>query len=240
MPRFFTDNINETEGSIFGDDAKHISKVLRMRMGDSLIVCDMNGMDYHCTITQMDEKQVDLSVEKVSQSTGEPTVKISLYQALPKADKMELIIQKAVELGVAEVIPVQTHRCVSRPDSKTMEKKRERYNRIAQEAAKQCGRGKIPQVRSLLDFRQAVEEISQGERGLLFYENSNSSLKEAITKPFKQISILIGAEGGFEDDEVNLAREKGLEILSLGSRILRCETAPLAALATILYQTGNL
>ena len=240
MPRFFTETIDENKGIITGDDAKHIAKVLRMKAGEKLVACDCQGKDYDCVISEVSDKQVELTVEKVYASETEPTVHVTLYQAMPKSDKMELIIQKAVELGVSAIVPVQTKRCVSRPDAKSMAKKLERYNRIALEAAKQCGRGRIPQVLPMLDYREALTEMKKDERAFLFYENSTSSFRKELEQAVSSVSIMVGAEGGFEEDEVNRALEQGVASLSLGKRILRCETAPLAALSIIMYETGNM
>lgn len=244
MPRFFTSDVNEEQGVISGPDAKHIAKVLRMKTGESLTVCDGCGWDYLCRIESVQESEILLRVEQKELCRTEPSVFVRLYQAMPKADKFDLIIQKAVELGVSEIIPVQTHRCVSRPDAKSMAKKLERYNRIAYEAAKQCGRGKIPAVLPMLDFTPAITQIAEADCPILFYENSTTSMKQLLENQNqnqnKNISILVGAEGGFEKEEVQAAQEMGIHILSLGERILRCETAPLAALAVIMYQTGNL
>jgi 16S rRNA (uracil1498-N3)-methyltransferase len=179
-------------------------------------------------------------VEKVYPSETEPSVKVTLYQAMPKSDKMELIIQKAVELGVSAIVPVQTKRCVSRPDAKSMAKKLERYNRIALEAAKQCGRGRIPQVLPMLDYSEALTAMKADERAFLFYENSTSSFRKELEQKVSSVSIMVGAEGGFEEEEVSKALEQGIASLSLGKRILRCETAPLAALSIIMYETGNM
>ena len=136
MPRFFTQTISREGGSITGDDAKHIAKVLRMKIGEELTVCDTKGYDYHCMIESLSDKEVTLKVLSAEESQSEPSVKVHLYQAMPKGDKLELIIQKAVELGVDSITPVMTRRCVSKPDAKSMAKKLERYNRIALEAAK--------------------------------------------------------------------------------------------------------
>lgn len=144
MPRFFTQDITEMGGCITGEDAKHIAKVLRMKVGDELTVCDTKGRDYDCMIEEIGAGEVRLKVLSVAPSQSEPDVRVHLYQAMPKADKMETIIQKAVELGAASITPVMTRRCVSRPDAKSMDKKLVRYNRIALEAAKQCGRGVVP------------------------------------------------------------------------------------------------
>lgn len=240
MPRFFTESIDETKGIICGDDAKHITKVLRMHPGEKLIACDCQGNDYDCVIQSLDEKQVELAVERVYPSETEPSVSVTLYQAMPKSDKMELIIQKAVELGVSTIVPVQTKRCVSRPDAKSMAKKLERYNRIVLEAAKQCGRGRIPQVLPMLDYGQALEAMKQDEKAILFYENSTSSFRKELEGAVSSLSIMVGAEGGFEEEEVKQALEQGIASISLGKRILRCETAPLAALSIIMYETANM
>ena len=240
MPRFFTETINESKGIISGDDAKHIAKVLRMHAGEKLVACDCQGYDYDCVIESLSDKEVELSVERKYSSETEPSVSVTLYQAMPKSDKMELIIQKAVELGVSAIVPVQTKRCVSRPDAKSMAKKLERYNRIALEAAKQCGRGRIPQVLPMLDFADAIKAMKEDQRAFLFYENSTSSFRKELEQGVNSVSIMVGAEGGFEEEEVQKALNLGIASLSLGKRILRCETAPLAALSIIMYETGNM
>ena len=240
MPRFFTETINESKGIISGDDAKHIAKVLRMHAGEKLVACDCQGYDYDCVIESLSDKEVELSVERKYPSETEPSVSVTLYQAMPKSDKMELIIQKAVELGVSAIVPVQTKRCVSRPDAKSMAKKLERYNRIALEAAKQCGRGRIPQVLPMLDFADAIKAMKEDQRAFLFYENSTSSFRKELEQGVNSVSIMVGAEGGFEEEEVQKALDLGIASQSLGKRILRCETAPLAALSIIMYETGNM
>lgn len=245
MPRFFTQDITEAGGCITGEDAKHIAKVLRMKVGDELTVCDTKGRDYDCMIEEIGAGEVRLKVLSVAPSQSEPDVRVHLYQAMPKADKMETIIQKAVELGAASITPVMTRWCVSRPDAKSMDKKLVRYNRIALEAAKQCGRGVVPPVLPLLELPQALEQMQRTGCPILFYENATAPAKHIIAKAREsgkelEIAVLIGAEGGFDEDEVALAREHGCHILSLGKRILRCETAPLAALTILMYETGNM
>ena len=245
MPRFFTQDITEMGGCITGEDAKHIAKVLRMKVGDELTVCDTKGRDYDCMIEEIGAGEVRLKVLSVAPSQSEPDVRVHLYQAMPKADKMETIIQKAVELGAVSITPVMTRRCVSRPDAKSMDKKLVRYNRIALEAAKQCGRGVVPPVLPLLELPQALEQMQRTGCPILFYENATAPAKQVIAKAREsgkelEIAVLIGAEGGFDEDEVALAREHGCHILSLGKRILRCETAPLAALTILMYETGNM
>lgn len=245
MPRFFTQDITEMGGCITGEDAKHIAKVLRMKVGDELTVCDTKGRDYDCMIEEIGAGEVRLKVLSVAPSQSEPDVRVHLYQAMPKADKMETIIQKAVELGAASITPVMTRRCVSRPDAKSMDKKLVRYNRIALEAAKQCGRGVVPPVLPLLELPQALEQMQRTGCPILFYENAIAPAKQVIAKAMEsgkelEIAVLIGAEGGFDEDEVALAMEYGCHVLSLGKRILRCETAPLAALTILMYETGNM
>lgn len=240
MPRFFTQTISAEGGIISGDDAKHISRVLRMKVGEALTACDTKGYDYDCLIESLSDREVSLRVLEVRPSQSEPDVRVILYQAMPKGDKLELIIQKAVELGVDSITPVMTRRCVSKPDSKSMAKKLERYNRIALEAAKQSSRGKVPQVCPMLDLPQALDEMAQTSCPILFYENATAPAKQVIDGAGKEIAVLIGSEGGFDESEVELAIQKGCQVLSLGKRILRCETAPLAALSIIMFETGNM
>ncbi len=240
MPRFFTQTISRDGGTIVGDDAKHISRVLRMKVGEKLTACDTKGNDYDCVLESVSDSEVRLKVLAVTPSESEPNVKVKLYQAIPKSDKMELIIQKSVELGVDSITPVMTRRCVAKPDEKSMAKKLERYNRIAFEAAKQSGRGKIPQVLPMLDLKDALEEMAQSSCPILFYENATAPAKEVIAKAQGDIAILIGSEGGFDEEEAALAQQSGCNVLSLGKRILRCETAPIAALAIIMFETGNM
>lgn len=240
MPRFFCDPITGNTTTISGEDARHIAKVLRMVPGEALTLCDMSGWDYECAITQVEPALVTLQVMEKHPSLTEPSLKVRLYQAVSKGDKFEFIVQKAVELGVDEIIPVMTHRCVSRPDERSMEKKLIRYQRVAQEAAKQSMRGKIPKVRPLITYPQALAEMAQDPLAILFYERSENPLTQLLTHCPDRLSILVGAEGGFEEQEVQRAQAQGIAIATLGRRILRCETAPLAALSAAMYATGNM
>lgn len=241
MPRFFTGNVQNGQAEITGNDARHMALSLRMKIGDPVTICNNDGTDYQCVITAIHPEQVILSVQDCLPSAGEPSVFITLYQALPKGDKLEMIVQKAVELGVGRIVPVLTHRCVSRPDAKAMAKKLERCNRIALEAAKQCGRGHVPSVEPVISFAQALEQMAASSLALFFYENGEQSLRSFLSeKHFTESSVLIGSEGGFEVSEARQAADAGLVPLSLGNRILRCETAPLAAITSILYEAGDL
>ena len=240
MPRFFSQMVEGDRVFIQGEDARHIAKVLRMQPGEALTVCDLQGSDLACTIEEVSPSQVVLSVQERRPSETEPTVRVRLYQAMPKGDKLDLIVQKGVELGVSEIIPVMTSRCVSRPDEKSMEKKVQRLSRIALEAAKQSGRGRIPVVRELLSYREALQEMEKDSLAILFYEQATQPLREILQRAGGEVSILVGAEGGFSPEEVQEAQNHGLAVASLGKRILRCETAPLAALSVLMYETGNL
>ena len=247
MPRFFTENIDQNSGSITGEDAKHIARVLRMKNGQPLTVCDTKGYDYACTIEGITDEQIDLKVLSRSPSVTEPNVSVHLYQAMPKADKLELIIQKAVELGVNSITPVMTRRCVSRPDAKSMKKKLERYNRIAVEAAKQCGRGVLPDVAlPLANFGAVCRTFAQYDLVLFCYECGGAPLRQLLAdaKPADgqrlKIALITGAEGGFAVEEAEMAANAGVKTVGLGPRILRCETAPLAVLSAVMTLTGNL
>ena len=241
MPRFFVDPENVTGEKAFvkGQDAVHIGRSLRMRLGDEVIVC-CGGEDLLCKIDTISDKECQLTVLEKRESITEPTVELTLYQAMPKSDKLELIVQKAVELGAARIVPVMTARCVSRPDSKSFRKKQERLGKIALEAAKQCGRSKVPQIGELLSFDEAVESLCEKQKALVCYEKGGVDLRKAVAPEEKEIGLFIGSEGGFEAREVEQCEKRGAQIISLGNRILRCETAPIAAISVIMSLTGNL
>jgi len=239
MPRFFTTQIQGVTAVISGSDAAHIIGPLRMRPGDPLTVCDLSGWDYLCVITSATSEQVVLRVYERTPCRSEPDVFVRLYQALPKGDKLESITQKATELGVSEIIPVLTSRCVSRPDAKSMEKKRVRLEKIALEAAKQSGRGKVPKIGELLTFKEAVEHMKSAELSLLCYENADAPLSGLLTGKPKTISVLIGSEGGFSPEEAQFAASGDIHTVSLGKRILRCETAPVAVLSAVFFAMGE-
>ena len=237
-PRFFGENAGDT-ALITGTDAVHISRVLRMKAGDLALVCDGKGSDCLCRIVSAGENAVELEVLDRRPSEGEPTVAVRLFQCMPKSDKMDFIVQKAVELGASEVIPVISKRCVSRPDAKTAAKKRERWQRIAEEAAKQCGRGRIPTVGEMLTFGEAVKAHTRGV-GILFYECGGERLNALVDPDTRSVDVYIGSEGGFEAAEAELAANAGIRPATLGTRILRCETAPVAALAVLMNLTNNM
>ena len=238
-PRFFAHTNGDT-AVIAGEDAKHIGTVLRMKAGDLAILCDGKGEDCLCRISAVNKELVEFDVLDRQRNEAEPSVFVTLYQCMPKGDKMDFIVQKAVELGVGKIVPVLSKRCVSRPDEKSFVKKIRRWQKIAEEAAKQCGRGKIPEIGEQKEFRDAVAEYSQAKTGILFYECGGVQLSEIVKADTDEIGIFVGSEGGFEVEEAELAQENGIAAATLGKRILRCETAPLAALAVLMNLTGNL
>lgn len=240
MPRFFTENISGDTALITGPDARHIGRVLRMAVGENIVLCDLKGLDYHCQIESIQKDAVSCRILSTCPSVGEPDCQVTLYQAFPKGDKMDFIIQKAVELGVSRVVPVLTRRCVARPDPKAMTGKLARFSRIALEAAKQSGRGRIPQVGELVDFDSAVKMAASDPLSLFFYEGGGRPLSQLLSPQVKSLSLFVGSEGGFDPEEVELAAKAGLIPVTLGPRILRCETAPVCALSVIMYATGNL
>ena len=238
-PRFFAHTDGDT-AVITGEDAKHIGTVLRMKTGELAVLCDGEGADCLCRIRAVSKDCVEFEVLDRQRNEAEPSVFVTLYQCMPKGDKMDFIVQKAVELGVGKVVPVLSKRCVSRPDEKSFVKKIQRWQKIAEEAAKQCGRGKIPEIGEQKEFRAAVTEYSQSKTGILFYECGGVQLSEIVGKDAKEIDVFVGCEGGFEVEEAELAQEHGIVAATLGKRILRCETAPVAALAVLMNLTGNL
>lgn len=239
MPRFFVNNINENNVIIDGNDALHIRKSLRMNVGDVLTVC-CNGIDYSCEISEINTEKILLKVLFFNKSESEPNINLTLYQAIPKSDKLELIIQKAVELGANQIVPVLTRRCISRPSEKDFQKKLSRYNKIAESASKQAGRAIIPQVLTMINYSNAIEAMKKDDVSIVFYESGGLRLNEMNFSDKKNISIMIGSEGGFDDLEISEAQKNGIETVWLGNRILRCETAPITAISLLMHLTGNL
>ena len=240
MTRFFVDPdvFGRDTMVLSGENAQH-AKVLRLKEGEIILVCDGQGQECVCRVSQTAPETV-LSVEDRRSSVSEPVVDVSVYVAFPKADKLEHVIQKATELGAREIIAFPSSRCVSRPDEKSLKKKLERWQKIALSAAQQSGRGRIPQVLVLNSFSAALSRAAQSDRALLFYENEDAyTLKMALEGSYRTVSLMVGPEGGLEEAEVSQAREAGLKICSLGKRILRCETAPLCALSAVMYDAGE-
>lgn len=238
MPRFFCDNILGDSILLTGEDAVHLSRSLRVRIGEEVTVCDGNKADYRCTVESVSSDTVTLHIEEKTVNQAEPPQEIVLYQALPKGDKLEFIVQKAVEMGATRIVPVQTRFCVVKSDAKSFEKKRVRLQKIALEAAKQCGRGVIPQVESLLTFKEAAAALAE-ENGMVCYEHGGEPIGTLIERGCGA-SLFVGSEGGFAPEEIELLNESGVRCASLGVRILRCETAPIAALALLSHALGEM
>ena len=241
MPRFFV--VGPPQSGVLtleGENAHHAARVLRLRPGELVTLCDGRGTDYDCVVESVGREAVTCRVQDCHPVVTEPRQRLILFMALPKGDKMEWIVQKAVELGVSEIVPYLSKNCVSRPDR--TDKKVERWRKIAAEAAKQCGRGVLPEVGAVIPFDQAVARAVQCETALFLYENeSKTGLREALADGLgNTVSLLVGPEGGFAPAEAQAAVSAGLKSVSLGTRILRCETAPVAALAAVLYAGGNM
>lgn len=239
MPRFFCTNISGNTAIIEGNDANHISHSLRMKKGEEIIICDTKGTDYKCIAESFGDSVVCRVLEQYKSNT-EPDIFVTLYQSMPKQDKLEMIIQKSVELGVSKIVPVLSKRCVCRPDEKSMKKKLERYSNISKEAAKQSGRGIIPQIENMLSYKDAVTLSCRDDLSLICYEGGGKNLSAINYKDIKNINIFVGGEGGFDTDEIDYATKNGLIRIGLGPRILRCETAPLAALSILMNCTKNM
>lgn len=240
MPRFFTDHANEHEIILTGEDARHIGRSLRMRPGEALTVC-AEGIDYDCEITRITGDAVYLKPLHIAPCAAEPSVEVTLFMAVPKADKLAEIVQKCTELGVCRIVPVLTERCVARPAKADFAKKQERLQKIAQAAAKQSGRGIIPEVTGLLTWKEALSEMQTLDCAVMLYEEEGGvRFGEADLAGAGSIGLFIGSEGGIGEDEAKQAVEAGVQRVWLGKRILRCETAPTAALSILMYLTGNL
>ena len=237
MPRFFIDYTPEKTATLCGENAAHAIKSLRMQVGEQLTLCDENSIDYICRIDEISAGSVELSVLSHAPNTAELPCRVTLYQALTKGDKFELIVQKAVELGVYSITPMLTARCISRPDDKSMTKKLERYRKIAEEAAKQSGRGIVPRINELVTFAEAVKAAKKSEAAVLCYEGGGESLSSLISGHTASAAVLIGSEGGFELAEADAACKAGVSLATLGKRILRTETAPLYTLSVIGFIT---
>jgi len=242
MPKFFLppENINGFNIEITGGDARHIKTSLRMSAGDRLNVCDFTGHEFECVITSASPEKVSAEVINVLVNNTEPPYSVHLYQATVKGDKLDIIVQKAVETGVNTVIPFISERCISRPDEKSAQKKCERLQKIAQEAAMQCGRGIIPEVMPMLKYAQAAEKAAQGDLCFICYEGEDTTplgvLLHSLKSIPKDIHCIIGAEGGFTSAEIETAKTAGLHVVGLGRRILRCETASVFVLSCLAYE----
>lgn len=242
MPRFFMLGTNKLGGTaiITGRDAEHI-RVLRMRPGEEMTICDGKGTDYKCRLVRSDKDEAEAQVLEVVQCPAEPSVSVRVLCGLPKGDKTDYIIQKSVEAGASEIVFFNCERVIQRTEG--VPKKLERWNRIAEEAAKQSGRGIIPEVSWLDGFVEALDAAKQQEEAFFMYETGErEKLSAALSAAadLKSAAIITGPEGGFEKFEADMARACGFHVCSMGERILRCETAPVVALTALMFASGNL
>ncbi len=246
MPRFFvkTEQIENNTITILGEDIKHIKSVLRMKIGETIEICNKdNGKAYNCKITKIEENSIkNIILEELKKQ--ENKVKVDIYQGIPKSDKMELIIQKSVELGVNSIIPVEMKRCVSKIDNKDENKKIQRWQKIAESAAKQCGRSIIPEIKKVFKIQDIVNLKEKYDIIIVAYENEKENyIKNELIKLKEKngvnIAIVIGPEGGIEESEVNELKQNGAKVVTLGNRILRTETVALNVLSIIMYELEN-
>lgn len=242
MQRFFVtpDQVGEDKIRIQGSDVNHMKNVLRMRPGEEVMVSDGNNRQYRCRVEDYPEGEAVLAILEAGLVDTELPSRIYLFQGLPKQEKMELIVQKAVELGVCQVIPVQTRRCVVKLDAKKAAKKVQRWQQIAESAAKQAGRGYIPAVSEVMTFQEALAFSEALDIRLIPYEladgmDGTRKILDGI-RPGQSVGIFIGPEGGFEKEEVGRAVEAGALPITLGKRILRTETAGIAVLSILMYR----
>ncbi|HHT50311.1 MAG TPA: 16S rRNA (uracil(1498)-N(3))-methyltransferase [Eubacteriaceae bacterium] len=247
MARFFVDSnqIDRANGTIniLGEDVKHIKKVLRLKIGQELEICDGLGTDYNVNISEIGNDNIKTNIKNYYPSKGESNIEVTLYQGLPKSTKMDMIIQKCTELGIYSIVPIYTKRTIVNIENTKKEiKKIERWQRIAFEAAKQSQRGKIPKIEKVRDFREIWEDLKKNDLNLIAYEKENTKgLKEIlIDNNISKVGILIGPEGGFDEGEIIQAQERGVTSFTLGPRILRTETAGFTSLAIIMYVLGDL
>ncbi|MBE7032776.1 MAG: 16S rRNA (uracil(1498)-N(3))-methyltransferase [Ruminococcaceae bacterium] len=241
MANFYIDksDINDNTATITGEEAQHISRVLRMKKGDAVTLCDGEGFFYEAVLSDFSDKTVIADILSKRVAETEPQVKVTVFQGVPKNPKLETIIQKLTEIGAVRLVPVDTKRAVAKLDK---ENKVDRLRKIAREAAKQSKRGIVPEVLSPVNFKDAVKMAAEADLALIPYEEEREmSLKKALTgKTPKSVSVMIGPEGGFDSEEIQLAKENGITSVTLGKRILRTETAPIAVCSAILYELGEM
>lgn len=241
MANFYIEKeqLSENTALITGEEAQHISRVLRMKKGDEVTLCDGEGNFYEARLTDFNEKSVEAEILSMRRAETEPRVKLSIFQGVPKNPKLETIVQKLTEIGATAVVPMDTQRAVAKLDKSA---KVERLRKIAREAAKQSKRGIIPTVSDTMSFKDAIKEAAKANLMIIAYEEEHeTSLKSALQgKTPESVSVLIGPEGGFEKEEVEKAVALGAVSVTLGKRILRTETAPIAISSAILYELGEM
>jgi len=244
MPKFFVKNnqIKNEKIDIIGKDVNHIKNVLRLSKNDLIEICDTENLEnYMCRIESIEEEKIECNIIEKLMQNSESNVQVTIFQGLPKSDKMELIIQKSVELGAFDITPVEMTRCVVKLNEKDKTKKIERWQKISEAAAKQCGRDIIPKINEIIAIKNICDIISMYDIIIVAYEKEQEYTIKQELKRIKEINankigIVIGPEGGLEEKEVNLLKENGAKVVTLGKRILRTETVALNVLSNVLYE----
>lgn len=244
MPKFFvkTKQIENDKITIIGTDVNHIKNVLRLKEKAELEICDSEKQEnYLCSINKIQEDKIECTIKEKLQETTEPKTKVTIFQGLPKSDKMEFIIQKSVELGANDITPVEMARCVVKLNEKDKSKKIERWQKISEVAAKQCQRDIIPKINQIITIKDICKILNDYDAIIVAYEKeTNNSIKQELKtikqENFKKIGIVIGPEGGLEEKEVETLKENGAKVITLGKRILRTETVALSVLSNIIYE----
>ncbi len=244
MPKFFVkeNQVNNNKITILGTDVNHIKNVLRLQLNENIQICNSDNQEnYLCKIKDISDEQIKCDVLEKIEETVEPRVKVTIFQGLPKSDKMELIIQKSVELGVYSIAPVDMGRCIVKLNEKDKLKKIDRWQKISEVAAKQCGRDIIPQISNVTTVKEICSTIDDYDMIIVAYEKEKQNvlkneLKEIKQKGFKKIGFVVGPEGGLEEKDVEMLKTSGAKIVTLGKRILRTETVALNVLSNIMYE----
>ncbi len=240
IPRIYigSDRIQNGRAFIDGSDANHILRVLRKNVGDTLHICDMHGNSYNAVIDEITRDGLFATLGEAEKQESEMPFRVSVYQCFPKGDKLDTVVQKAVELGAYEIVAVMSERCVARPDAKAFSKRLERLKKISESAAAQCGRSIIPEIRGIIGYQAAIDEIASKDIGFVCYEGDGTlPVRELLKDTPETIGFLIGPEGGLSEKETTSAKEKGIKLAGLGKRILRTETASgyvLSAISVLL------
>lgn len=237
--RYFLSSLVGDVATVSGEDAVHLSRVMRVKAGDTVILCDKDGMDYMAEADLVGEKEITFKVLSSEKNPAEPTRKLVVYMALPKSDKLEFVVQKSCELGATKLVPFVSENCVAQK-SKKEGNKLERMQKISNEACKQSGRSVPMEVCSALTFKELLKDLENQEENLFFYEHATTPLKGLDLTNRKSVSVIIGSEGGFTAKECDQLLAQGVTTLSLGKRILRCETAAVTGISLAMFLMGEM
>ena len=237
--RYFLTQINNNIATVEGDEAHHLSRVMRLKAGDEVILCDKEGFDYTAVATDVNDRVITFEVKDKTRNLAEPAKNLTVYMALPKSDKLEFIVQKSCELGAKKLVPFISEYCVAQK-SKKEDNKKARLAKISAEAAKQCGRSTPMEIGDTLTFKQLLQDMQPNDVNLFFYEHADCPLKDIDFADKTNVSVIIGSEGGFSEKECQQLAENGAKTISLGRRILRCETAVVSAVTLTMYTMGEM